>query len=235
VRVACEEGKLSERRACGLVDIARGSVRYERRQRDDRALRARMKELAAKRPRFGYRRLHVLLRREKKEDGAMRWQVNHKRVYRLYREEGLAMRRKASKRLRSEARTPLELPTQANQMWTMDFTHDSMANGRKFRTLNLMDGYSREALAIEVDTSLPGARVVCVLERLKLERGLTAKIIVDNVLTTEWYREAGAKISCASDFRRDCSLNPSGFHRQQKWHSTIATQGPLKFRSLHCT
>ena len=71
MRVACEEGKLSERRACGLVGIARGSVRYERRQRDDRALRALMKELAAKRPRFGYRRLHVLLRREKKEDGTI--------------------------------------------------------------------------------------------------------------------------------------------------------------------
>jgi putative transposase len=69
----------------------------------------------------------------------MRWQVNHKRVYRLYREEGLAMRRKAKKRLRSEARTAVDLPTQANQVWTMDFTHDSMAQGRKFRTLNLMD------------------------------------------------------------------------------------------------
>jgi len=179
VRVARGEGKLSERRACGLAGIARGSVRYER-QRDDRALRARMKDLAAKRPRFGYRRLHVLLWREKKEDGTMRWQVNHKRVYRLYREEGLAMRRKAKKRLRSEARTPLDLPTPANQVWTMDFTHDSMANGRKFHTLNLMDGYSREALAIEVDTSLPGARVAGVLERRKQERGMTAKIMVDN-------------------------------------------------------
>jgi putative transposase len=101
-------------------------------------------------------------------------------VYRLYCEEGLAMRRKVKKRLRSEARTSLDLPTQANQVWTMDFTHDGRANGRKFRTLNLMDGYTREALAIEVDTSLPGARVVGVLERLKQERGVAAKIVVDN-------------------------------------------------------
>jgi putative transposase len=190
--LAKEEGKLSERHACGLVSIARGSVRYERRQRDDRALRVRMKELAAKRPRFGYR--------EKKEDGTMRWQVNHKRVYRLYREEGLAMRRKAKKRLRSEARTAVDLPTQANQVWTMDFTHDSMAQGRKFRTLNLMDGYSREALAIEVDTSLPGARVVGVLERLKQERGMTAKIIVDNGpeflsrVVDQWAYENGVEL-----------------------------------------
>jgi putative transposase len=147
---------------------------------DAAAVSPNLKELAAKRPRFGYRRLHVLLRREKKEDGTMRWQLNHKRVYRLYREEGLAMRRKAKKRLRSEARTPMDLPTQANPVWTMDFTHDSMAHGRKFRTLNLMDGYSREAWAIEVDTSLLGARVLGVLERLKQERGMTAKTIVDN-------------------------------------------------------
>jgi putative transposase len=158
-----------------------------------------MKELADKRPRFGYRRLHVLLRREKKEDGTMRWPVNHKRVYRLYREEGLAMRRKAKKRLRSEARTPLDLPVRVNQVWTMDFTHDSLAKGRKFRTLNLMDGYSREALAIEVDTSLPGARVVGVLERLKQERGIAAKIIVDNGpeflsrVVDQWAYETGVE------------------------------------------
>jgi putative transposase len=140
----------------------------------------RMRELAVKRPRFGYRRLHVLLQRDKEEDGTARWPVNHKRVYRLYREEGLAMRRKARKRLRSEGRIGLDLPSRKNEVWTMDFTHDSLANGRKFRTLNLMDGYTREALTIEVDTSLPGIRVVGVLQRLKRERGLPAKIIVDN-------------------------------------------------------
>ena len=90
------------------------------------------------------------------------------------------MRRKARKRLRNEGRTGLDLPSRKNEVWTMDFTHDSLANGRKFRTLNLMDGYTREALTIEVDTSLPGIRVVGVLERLKRERGLPAKIIVDN-------------------------------------------------------
>jgi putative transposase len=180
VRVAESEGRLSERRACGLIGIARGSVRYRRRQRNEEQLRTHMKELAAKRPRFGYRRLYILLRREKNEDGTMRWKMNHKRVYRLYREEGLAMRRKTRKWLRSEARRPLELPQRANQVWTMDFTHDSMVNGRKFRTLNLMDGYTREALAIEVDTSLPGSRVVRVLERLKQERGMATRIVVDN-------------------------------------------------------
>jgi len=179
VRVAREEGQLSERRACGLIGMNRGSWRYQRKERNEAALRARLRELAGERPRFGYRRLHRLLRREK-ENGRAKWVVNHKRVYRLYREEGLAMRRRKSKRFRAEARVPLVLPRRANQMWTMDFTRDSLASGRKFRTLNLMDGYTREALWLEMDTSLPGLRVAQVLERVAQERGLPETIQVDN-------------------------------------------------------
>ena len=171
--MAREEGKLSERRACGLIGMSRGSWRYRKKERDEAALRKRLLELAAERPRFGYRRLHRMLRREK-------WMVNHKRVYRIYREEGLAMRRRKGKRFRAEARVPLVPPTRANQMWTMDFIRDSLASGRKFRTLNLMDGYTREALCIEVDTSLPGLRVVQVLERVAQERGFPEAIQVDN-------------------------------------------------------
>ena len=173
MRVAREEGKLSERRACALIGMNRGSWRYQRKEQNDAALRRRLLELAEERPRFGYRRLHRMLRREK-------WVVNHKRVYRLYQEEGLAMRRRKGKRFRAEARVPLVPPTRANQMWTMDFTRDSLASGRKFRTLNLMDGFTREALCIEVDTSLPGLRVVQVLERVAQERGLPEAIQVDN-------------------------------------------------------
>jgi putative transposase len=173
VRVARKEGKLSERRACELIGMNRGSWRYQRKERNEAALRARLREMAGERPRFGYRRLQRMLCREK-------WVVNHKRVYRLYREEGLSMRRRKSKRFRAEARVPLLPPAWANQMWTMDFTRDSLANGRKFRTLNLMDGFTREALCIEVDTSLPGMRVVQVLERVAQERGLPEAIQVDN-------------------------------------------------------
>jgi putative transposase len=179
VRVVREEGQLSERRACGLIGMNRGSWRYQRKERDEAALRVRLRELAGERPRFGYRRLYRMLRREK-ENGRAKWVVNHKRVYRLYREEGLAMRQRKGKRFRAEARVPLVLPMRANQMWTMDFTRDSLASGRKFRTLNLMDGYTREALWIEVDTSLPGLRVVQVLERVAQERGLPEAIQVDN-------------------------------------------------------
>ena len=180
VRVVREEARLSERHACGLIGMHRGSWRYRPRERDDAALRTRLRELAGERPRFGYRRLHIFLGREKTESGELRWRVNHKRVYRLYREEGLAMRRRKRKRFRAEARVPLVLPGAANEVWTMDYTHDELSSGQKFRTLNLMDGYTREALAIEVDTSLPGLRVVRVLERLREMRGTPAAIQVDN-------------------------------------------------------
>ncbi|HEY3616286.1 MAG TPA: IS3 family transposase [Candidatus Sulfotelmatobacter sp.] len=180
VRVVREEAGLSERHACGLIGMHRGSWRYQRRERNEAGLRARLRELAVERPRFGYRRLYIFLRREKSEDGALRWLVNHKRVYRLYREEGLAMQRKRRKRFRAEARVPLALPTRANEVWTMDYTHDELSSGRKFRTLNLMDGYTREALRIEPDTSLPGLRVVRILESLRERRGAPAAIQVDN-------------------------------------------------------
>lgn len=171
---------MSERHACGLIGMHRGSWRYRPRERNDAALQTRLRELAGERPRFGYRRLYIFLRRERTESGELRWPVNHKRVYRLYREEGLAMRRRKRKRFRAEARVPLALPRTANEVWTMDYTHDELSSGRKFRTLNLMDGYTREALAIEVDTSLPGLRVVRVLERLRERRGTPAAIQVDN-------------------------------------------------------
>ncbi len=180
VRVVRDEAQLSERHACGLVGMHRGSWRYRRRERNEAALRARLREIAAERLRFGYRRLHAWLRRETEANGTPKWVVNHKRVYRLYREEGLAMRVRKRKRFRAEARIPLPLPVRANQMWTMDFLQDSLASGRKFRTLNLMDGYTREAPAIEVDTSLPGTRVVGVLEEAAQQRGYPEVLRVDN-------------------------------------------------------
>jgi putative transposase len=143
--------------------MSRSSCRYRARPAADEELRERLRELAGERRRFGYRRLRVLLRREG-------WAVNHKRVYRLYGEEGLAVPPRKRKRLKAAARIPLGMPVEADEVWTMDFTEDALGSGRKFRTLNLMDGYTREALAIEVDTSLPGARVVRVLESLR-ERG----------------------------------------------------------------
>lgn len=163
---------MSERRVCELIGVARSSCRYQPKEGRDEALRAVLHELALDRPRFGYRRLGVMLRRQG-------WEVNRKRVYRLYREGGLGVRRRSRKRVSMGRHAPA-VPLRPNEVWTMDFMHDALAGGRKFRTLNLMDGYTREALAIEVDTSLPGPRVVRVLERLRNERRLPERIQVDN-------------------------------------------------------
>jgi putative transposase len=120
--------------------------------------------LAEERRRWGYQRLHVLLRREG-------FVVNHKRVYRLYREEGLMVRRRRRKRI-SVPRLQKQSPTEPQERWSMDFISDALCSGRRFRSLTIVDDFTREAAAIEVDTSLPAARVIAVLERLERERGL---------------------------------------------------------------
>ena len=148
-------------------------ARYHSRPAEPSGLRERLLTLAAERRRFGYRRLWVLLRREG-------FEVNHKRVYRLYREEGLAVRRRKRKRIASVVRVPRQAPERPNQRWSMDFVSDALANGRRIRVLTVIDDFTRESLATEVDTSLPGMRVTRVLDRLADERGLPEVITVDN-------------------------------------------------------
>lgn len=168
-----EHYAVSQRRACRLLNLDRSTARYRPRRSEQTALRKRLGELAEQRPRFGYRRLTILLRREGQA-------VNHKRVYRLYRQEGLAVRRRVRKRVAPVQRPLLGAPEQVGQEWSVDFTHDTLASGRSFRTLNIVDSYSRECLAIEVDTSLPAARVIRVLERVSAEHGLPKRLRVDN-------------------------------------------------------
>ena len=164
----------SERRACALVGIGRSSLRYRPRPRANEAgLRARLRQLAGERPRFGYRRLHALLRRE----GVT---VNHKRVARLYREEGLAVRRRARKRVARLERGRVAAPAAPNEHWGVDFVSDALTCGRRFRVFAVLDLFTREALAIEVDTSLPGERVVGVLERVAGRLGRPQRLVLDN-------------------------------------------------------
>lgn len=171
--MAVEELGLSQRRACRLVGIPRSVARYQPRCTEPVELRQRLRELAAERRRFGYRRLGVLLRREA-------FAVNHKRVYRLYREEGLAVRRRKRLRRCGRGRVARPAPVEANQRWSMDFVSDSLANGRRVRILTVVDDFTRECLATEVDTSLPGLRVARVLDQLGQLRGLPEAITVDN-------------------------------------------------------
>ena len=142
-------------------------------RRLDARLRERLVALSSERRRFGYRRLHALLRREG-------WRVNRKRVERLYREEQLKLRRRTRKRLAVEPRAGQWCPVAANQRWSLDFTADALASGRKFRTANLKDDCTRECPAIEVDFSLPAERVVAMLERAGTARGWPELLVVDN-------------------------------------------------------
>jgi putative transposase len=164
---------ISERRALRWTGFPRSSVRYRSTRPPQEELRDRIRELALERPRWGYRRIHILLGREG-------WAVNRKRVQRLYREQGLAVRRRG-KRRRSQVARPVRAPLgRANERWSLDFITDALSNGRRFRCLVVLDEFTRQALAIEVAHSIPSARVIEVLERLRSERGLPSVIITDN-------------------------------------------------------
>jgi putative transposase len=173
VQFLCVGFQVSERRACQAIGIQRSSYRYSSTARDQTALQMRIRDLAAVRVRYGYRRLHVLLRREG-------WQVNHKRVYRLYRLAGLSLRLKTRKKRISAARIPQSLPTAPNQRWSMDFMSDSLYNGQRFRVLTLVDNMTRESPTIEVSHSFSGQGVAAVLDRLAQTTGLPQVIQVDN-------------------------------------------------------
>ena len=168
------EYQMSERHACRLMGLRRSTYRYRARKVErDAALRIRLKELAAKRMRFGYRRLTAMLVREGMA-------ANHKRVYRLYREEGLAMRIRQRRRIRWSGAATNPVAAKPNERWSMDFVSDSVNTGKVIRLLTIVDDCTRECPAIEVDTSLGGLRVRRVLDRIASERGLPEAIVVDN-------------------------------------------------------
>lgn len=164
---------VSERRAIRFTGFPRSTVRYRPVREPQTALVARIHALAGERPRWGYRWIHRLLVREG-------WPVNRKRVQRLYRAEGLAVRRRR-KRRRSGIPRPVRPPlTARNQRWSLDFVHDALSTGRRFRCLTVLDEYSREALAVHVAYAIPATAVIAVLERLRQERSLPAVLITDN-------------------------------------------------------
>lgn len=168
-----EAHDLSERRACSILDLHRSVLRYRSVRPSYDALREQMRQFASQRRRWGYRRLHYLARRTGNDVGRTRFQ-------RIYQEEGLQVRKRKRRRMVSAPRVPMPTPTAPNQRWSMDFVHDSYGRNRQFRTLTVIDDFTREGLAIEVDTSLPGARVARVLDRLGRRRGLPQAISLDN-------------------------------------------------------
>ena len=165
--------QVSERRVSRLLPIARASLQYQSRRDPQEALRIRLRELAASRVRFGYRRLTVLLRR----DG---WRVNAKRIYRLYTDEGLTVRTKHRTKAAGRARVPQPGATAPNQRWSMDFMSERVAAGRWFRILTVVDQYTRECLCLLADQSLTGEKVAQALEPVVFQRGAPRSITVDN-------------------------------------------------------
>ena len=170
---AMTENGYSQRRACGLVGIAPKTYRYVSTRPDDGELRDRLKTLADERRRFGYRRLHILLRRE----GVG---VNHKKLFRLYREERLTVRRRGGRRRALGTRAPMAIPQGPNQRWSTDFVQDVLTDGRRFRIWALVDDFSRECLALVADTSISGRRVARELDRVVELRGRPCMIVSDN-------------------------------------------------------
>ena len=189
VNYLCEQHSLSERRACGLAKANRTTCRYQSKVECD-VIEKRLKELAGKHLAFGYRRLHALLKREGHE-------INHKRVYRLYKKNHLVKRRRKRKRYPVRYRRPLEKVMKPNQRWAMDFMSDSCGNGSKLRTLNIVDIFARECLGIVVGSSLPSSKVIETLEMLASERGLPEAITLDNgpeytsKIIQQWAEEKG--------------------------------------------
>src|SRR3984893_982939 len=165
--------EVSERRASAAVGAERTSVRYRGSRADDAPVRARLRELAAVRRRFGYRRLHVLMRRE----GLI---MNHKKLLRIYREERLQVRRRSGRKRALGTRAPMTIPQGPNQRWSLDFLSDAFTDGRRFRILTVVDDFTRECLALVADTSLPSLRVVRELETTVAHRGRPAMCLSNN-------------------------------------------------------
>jgi putative transposase len=169
----CSAFEMSERRACKVAGCIRMTVRYRSRRADDVPLRVRLRTLAHVRRRFGYRRLHVLLRRE----GFI---VNHKRLFRLYREERLMVRRRGGRKRALGTRSPMTIPQLPNERWSIDFAADQFIDGRRLRVLVVVDDCTRECLALIADTSISGIRVARELDRLLIDRGKPRTIVSDN-------------------------------------------------------
>jgi putative transposase len=170
---AIEKKSYSQRRACALLGMHPRTYRYASRRPDDAEVRRRLRELANERRRFGYRRLHILLRRQGVE-------LNHKKLFRLYREERLTVRRRGGRKRALGTRAPMTVPQGRNQRWSLDFVSDALIDSRRFRILAVVDDFTRECLALVVDSSLSGRRVVRELNRLMELRGLPLMIVSDN-------------------------------------------------------
>jgi putative transposase len=170
---AVRERSYSQRRACRLVDLHPKSYRYVPKRSGDEALRRRLRELASQRRRFGYRRLGLMLKRAGIK-------VNHKKLYRLYKEERLTVRKRGGRKRALGTRAPMAIPQDRNLRWSLDFVADTLVSGRRFRILTVVDDFTRECLTLVADTSLTAPRVARELDRIVESRGCPRMIVSDN-------------------------------------------------------
>lgn len=253
---------MSERRACRTAAVSRATHRYESVREEPGGLVAKLKQLAQEKPRYGYRQLHRLLRRQGVH-------VNHKRVYRLYRSEGMALRIKRRRRCAASPRVALPPATRPSQRWSMDFVSDHTTDGRRFRILTLVDVFSRRSPGICVDVSITGKRVTRVLDELAATGGLPEEITIDNGPEfisndlDQWAFERGvrlhfirpgkptenAHIESFNGRLRDECLNATWFHGLEHardvitdwWHdynlarphSALGGLTPMEYEQLH--
>lgn len=186
----CTAHEVSQRRACSVLNVDRSSIRYHSVRPDDADLRTAMKAVAAERRRFGYRRVHVMLERQG-------WQVNQKKIRRLYREEKLQVRKRGGRKRALGTRRPMVVPERPNERWSLDFVSDAFTDGRRFRVLAVVDDYSRECLALVADTSLSGLRVTRELTAVMARRGKPQTIVSDNgteltsMAVLRWCQDSG--------------------------------------------
>jgi len=164
---------VSERRACKTLNVDRSLVRYQPVRPADTAVRERLRALSVERKRFGYRRLHILLEREG-------FHLNHKKLRRIYKEEGLTVRKRGGRKRAVGTRAPIAVPSRVNERWSLDFVSDSFMDGRRFRMLCVVDDHSRECLALVADTSIGGHRLARELDIVIKERGKPHTIVSDN-------------------------------------------------------
>ncbi|NYI26346.1 putative transposase [Sulfitobacter geojensis] len=185
-----EVHQVSQRRACDVLQVDRSSVRYLSRRGDDAELRDAIKRVSRERRRFGCRRMHVMIAREG-------FEVNHKKVRRIYREEKLQVRRRGGRKRALGTRKPMALPDGPNQRWSLDFVSDALTDGRRFRILAVVDDFSRENLVLVADTSLSGQRVTRELDQIIAERGMPKTIVSDNgteftsMAILKWVQDTG--------------------------------------------
>lgn len=187
---ACDQHGVSQRRACQALTVDRSSVRYQSIRPDDGAVRAAMKNVAAERRRFGYRRIHLMLQRQG-------FVLNQKKLRRMYREEKLQVRRRGGRKRALGTRQPMALPGSANERWSLDFVSDAFTDGRRFRILAIVDDFTRECLRLVADTSLSGVRVARELNVVIGRRGKPTTIVSDNgteltsIAILKWQQETG--------------------------------------------